>query len=306
MRINPRSLSSWSVRRTLLAPALAVFLLAAAVPARAATNALAALPAKLAALEKSAHGRLGLAVLDTATGTRFGYRDRERFPLCSTFKLVLAAAILKKSQADPTLLAKHVRYTEPELLAWAPITRQHLAQGLDVAALCAAALQYSDNTAANLLLRELGGPRALTAFARGLGDQAFRLDRPEPELNSAVPHDPRDTTTPSAMAATTAKLVLGRAPALATREQLAQWLRGNTTGNDSIRAGVPAGWDVGDKTGSGAYGTTNDVAVLWPPKGAPLVLALYFTQPDKDAPARKDVLASATRLVLEAMRGGER
>lgn len=306
MRTHPRSLPSWSARRALLAPALVVFLLAAAIPAGAETNALATLPARLAALEKSAHGRLGLAVLDTGTGRRFGYRDRERFPLCSTFKLVLAAAILEKSQADPALLAKHVRYAEPELLAWAPVTRQYLAQGLDVAALCAAALQYSDNTAANLLLRELGGPRALTAFARRLGDTAFRLDRPEPELNSAIPNDPRDTTTPAAMAATTAKLVLGRALAPAKREQLARWLQGNTTGNESIRAGVPAGWIVGDKTGSGAYGTTNDVAVLWPPKGAPLVLAVYFTQPDKDAPSRKDVLASATRLVLEAMRGGER
>lgn len=298
-------MSPCSAWRAFLASALAAFLLAATIPALAGTPPLADLPARLAALEKSANGRLGVACIDTGTGRRFGFRDRERFPLCSTFKLVLAAAVLDKSQTDPALPAKHIRYGEHDLLAWAPVTKNNLAQGMDVAGLCAATLQYSDNTAANLLLRELGGPRALTAYARRLGDLSFRLDRVEPELNSAIPRDPRDTTTPGAMAVTTAKLVLGSALPPSQRAQLVAWIKGNTTGNDSIRAGVPAGWTVGDKTGSGAFGTTNDVAVIWPPKGAPLVLVVSFTQREKDAPARKDVLAAATRLVLEAMRGEE-
>lgn len=262
-----------------------------------------ALSGQLAALEREAGGRLGLAVRDPATGRRFAYRGGERFPLCSTFKLVLAAAVLRKSQDDPGLLEQLAAYGPGALLAWAPVTRRNLEQGrpMTVADLCAAAIQVSDNTAANLLLGKLGGPKALMAYARSLGDQAFRLDRVEPGLNSALPGDPRDTTTPEAMARTVEKLVLGDALAAPQRRQLADWLKGNTTGGESIRAGAPAGWMVGDKTGSGGYGTTNDVAVLWPPQGGPLVLAVYFTQAQKDAPARKDVLAAATRLVLAGL-----
>lgn len=171
---------------------------------------------------------------------------------------------------------------------------------MDIDALCAAAIQVSDNTAANLLLAELGGPGALTAFARRLGDGTFRLDRLEPELNSAIPGDPRDTTTPEAMVRTVARLTLGDALPPEKRDLLVAWLRSNTTGGASIRAGVPQGWTVGDKTGGGDFGTTNDVAVLWPPQGRPLVLAISFTQPQRNAPARREVLAAATRLVLES------
>ncbi|MEL7642138.1 MAG: class A beta-lactamase [Solidesulfovibrio sp.] len=263
------------------------------------------LRSRLAALERGAGGRLGLAVLDPATGRGFAYRGSERFALCSTFKLVLAAAVLDKSRDEPGLLARHVAYGARDLLAWAPVTREHLGQGMDVAGLCATAIQASDNTAANLLLAELGGPGALTAFARRLGDATFRLDRIEPELNSAIPGDPRDTTTPEAMARTVARLTLGDALPPEKRDLLVAWLRGNTTGGASIRAGVPPGWTVGDKTGSGDFGTTNDVAVLWPPQGSPLVLAVYFTQPQRNAPARREVLAAATRLVLAGWNGSQ-
>jgi beta-lactamase class A len=291
------------LRRRWLPVVLAMVVCAAPGSAWAGPDGVKALNGQLAALEREAGGRLGLVLRDPATGRRFAYQGGERFPLCSTFKLVLAAAVLHKSQDDPGLLAQPLAYGPGDLLAWAPVTRRSLEQGrpMTVAELCAAAIQVSDNTAANQLLGKLGGPEALTAYARSLGDQAFRLDRREPDLNSAVPGDPRDTTTPEAMARTVEKLVLGDALGAPQRRQLADWLKGNTTGGESIRAGAPAGWTVGDKTGSGGYGTTNDVAVLWPPQGGPLVLAVYFTQAQKDAHARKDVLAAATRLTLAGL-----
>ncbi|WP_071884620.1 class A beta-lactamase [Yersinia enterocolitica] len=215
-----------------------------------------------------------------------------------TFKFMLAAAVLDQSQSQPNLLNKHINYHESDLLSYAPITRKNLAHGMTVSELCAATIQYSDNTAANLLIKELGGLAAVNQFARSIGDQMFRLDRWEPDLNTARPNDPRDTTTPAAMAASMNKLVLGDALRPAQRSQLAVWLKGNTTGDATIRAGAPTDWIVGDKTGSGDYGTTNDIAVLWPTKGAPIVLVVYFTQREKDAKPRRDVLASVTKIIL--------
>ncbi|WP_347929523.1 class A beta-lactamase [Pseudomonas helvetica] len=289
-------------RRSLLKAGLTLPLITLVVPAwanaSAADKPLAELYKKLAELENSAKGRLGVALINTANGHEIQYRGGERFPFCSTFKLMLAAAVLHKSMAEPGLLEKHIAYAEADLLSYAPIAKQNLKQGMSVAQLCGATLQYSDNTAANLLIKEMGGVAAVNQFAKGLGDPAFRLDRREPELNTAIPDDQRDTTTPAAMAASVQKVVLGDALATPQREQLVTWLKGNTTGDASIRAGTPTGWIVGDKTGSGDYGTTNDVAVLWPQTGAPVVLAVYFTQHQKDAEARRDVLASATRLVM--------
>jgi beta-lactamase class A len=164
--------------------------------------------------------------------------------------------------------------------------------------LCAAAIEYSDNTAANLLLKLSGGPRGLTEFARSIGDKSFRLDRGEPALNEAFPGDERDTTTPEAMAASLHAIALGDALPAPQREMLVGWLKGNTTGGESIRAGVPADWVVGDKTGSGGYGTTNDIAVLWPPKGPPFVLVVYFTQPTPDAAMRRDLISAVARLLV--------
>lgn len=179
--------------------------------------------------------------------------------------------------------------------------RKYFGKEMSIAALCAAAIEYSDNLAANYLLKELGGPQGVTAYARLLGDTLTRLDRQETELNSAVPGDERDTSTPAAMAENLSKLTLGDALPTAQRQRLISWLKQNTTGDQSIRAGVPAGWTVGDKTGAGAYGTTNDLAILWPEKGAPKILAIYFTQPQPDAANNKAVLASATRLAIDAL-----
>ncbi|HHL2520165.1 TPA: class A beta-lactamase BlaA [Yersinia enterocolitica] len=286
-----------SLRRSLLLAGITLPLVSFALPAWA--NALpASVDKQLAELERNANGRLGVAMINTGNGTKILYRAAQRFPFCSTFKFMLAAAVLDQSQSQPNLLNKHINYHESDLLSYAPITRKNLAHGMTVSELCAATIQYSDNTAANLLIKELGGLAAVNQFARSIGDQMFRLDRWEPDLNPARPNDPRDTTTPAAMAASMNKLVLGDALRPAQRSQLAVWLKGNTTGDATIRAGAPTDWIVGDKTGSGDYGTTNDIAVLWPTKGAPIVLVVYFTQREKDAKPRRDVLASVTKIIL--------
>ena len=252
----------------------------------------------LAQLEASSGGRLGVAAFDVGNNARILHRADERFPLCSTFKVIAVSAILNLATKDGRLLKQRVAVEANALVANSPITGQHVGSTMSVADLCAAALQYSDNTAANLLVKQLGGPSAVTAFARLAGDETFRLDRWETELNSAIPDDPRDTSTPANMARSLQGLALDNVLADPQRDQLQAWLKGNTTGAARIRAGVPADWVVGDKTGAGAHGTTNDIAVLWPPKGSPVVLAVYFTQPDKDAPLRNDVVAEASRIVV--------
>lgn len=259
---------------------------------------------KLAALETSADGRIGIAAIDTANNTRLEYRAEERFPMCSTSKMMVAAAMLKQSMTDSQLLQQTIHYKKDDMTsAWSPITEKNLAAGgMTVAALCGAAVSYSDSTAMNLLMKQLGGAVAVTAFARSIGDNAFRLDRFEPELNSSIPGDPRDTSTPAAMANSLQGLTLGNTLALAQRKQLQDWLKGNTTGGKRIRAAVPMDWIVGDKTGtSGDYGSTNDIAVIWPPHCSPIVMTIYFTQNKKDAAPRDDIIVAATRIVLSEL-----
>lgn len=254
---------------------------------------------RLGRLERDLGGRLGLFALDTSDGAQLGHRADERFPLCSTFKMMLAAAILERSATTADLLQQRVRYDRGDLVTYSPLTEKHVDTGMTVAELCVAAVQYSDNTAANLLMELLGGPAAVTEFARRIGDRDFRLDRWETELNSAIPGDPRDTTTPAAMGHSLHRLVLGDALGAEQRAQLQDWLRGNTTGGARIRAGVPADWQVGDKTGTGSYGTAHDIGVLWPPQRAPIVLAIYTAHASPEAEARSDIIAAAARVVAD-------
>ncbi|WP_341891953.1 class A beta-lactamase [Variovorax sp. YR752] len=289
------------IQRRALLLAVAVTPLAGACSAWPQKGAQAEAGAQLAELERACGGRLGVAGFHTGSGARLQHRAHERFPLCSTFKLVLAAAVLERSATDASLLGRRVSVGKGDLVSHSPVAEKHLATGMTVNEMCAATMQYSDNAAANLLLKVLGGPAAVTAFARRIGDTTFRLDRTEPELNTAIPGDPRDTTTPAAMSDTVQRLALGDALGAPQREQMREWLLGNTTSTERFLAGVPAGWRVGDKTGAGSYGTTNDVGVLWPPSGAPLVLSVYLTFPDKDAKGRNDVVASATRIAVKAL-----
>ncbi|MGO4330221.1 class A beta-lactamase [Cupriavidus sp. 2TAF22] len=288
-------------RRSLLLAAAAAPLAAISPVRAAAGHDASAAQATLAALEGDSGGRLGVAALNTSDGSRLRYRADERFAFCSTFKVMLAGAILARSTRQDGLLAQRIPYAKDNLVTYSPVTAKHAGEGMTVAELCRAALQYSDNTAANLLIRLAGGPQDVTAFARSIGDDAFRLDRWETELNTAIPGDPRDTSTPAAMADSLHKLALADALPAPARQQLQDWMRGNTTGARRIQAGMPAGWQSGDKTGTGDYGTTNDIAVLWPPGGAPVVVAVYFTQPQKDAKAREDVIAQAARIALGAV-----
>lgn len=257
--------------------------------------------ARFSELETSLDGRLGVFALDTGSGRQLAWRAAERFPMCSTFKAVLAGAILERSTRDDGLLERRIRYTASELVTYSPITEKHTSDGMLVAELCAAAVRYSDNTAANLLLTIIGGPSGLNAFARFAGDDTFRLDRWETDLNSAIPGDLRDTTTPEAMTRHLSRLALGTLLPEAQRLKLQDWLRGNTTGETRIRAGVPVDWVVGDKTGTGPYGTANDTAVLWPPQKKPIVLTIFTTRRGKDAEARSDILASASEIVADIL-----
>lgn len=284
-------------RRALLLAALSTPLLGAwAKPkADAATDA----QRRLTQLEADSGARIGVYAIDTAGTRRIAHRGGERFPMCSTFKVLVAATVLKRPDAAE-FLQRRIAYDTADIVPNSPITQQHVGAGMTAAELCAATIQYSDNAAANVLMRELGGPAAITAFARSIGDDTFRLDRWETELNSAIPGDERDTTSPQAMANTLQRLVLGDALPASGRDQLKAWLLGNTTGGKRIRAGLPADWQVGDKTGAGSYGTVNDVAVIWPPGRAPIVLAVYVTQRKQDAESRSDLVAAAAKVVADA------
>ncbi|GJH02973.1 class A beta-lactamase [Paraburkholderia terrae] len=260
---------------------------------------------RLEKLEASSGGRLGVAALNTADGSYVGYRESERFPMCSTFKLLVVALVLKRSMAERGLLDERVRYGDADLVANSPVTKRHVGEGMTIGELSAAALQHSDNTAANLLLTAVGGPEVLNQFAVSIGDEWFDLLRGEPEVNASVPGDMRDTTTPRAMMLDVQKLLLADdVLGPQQREQLKAWMLGNATGAARIRAAVPgSGWLVADKTGSGDYGTANDVAVVYPPSAAPFVVAVYFTgvMPKQTLP-QDEVVVEAARIVFDAMR----
>lgn len=254
---------------------------------------------QLSTLEKYSQGRLGVALINTEDNSQITYRGEERFAMASTSKVMAVAAVLKESEKQAGLLDKNITITKSDLVAYSPITEKHLVTGMSLAELSAATLQYSDNTAMNKILDYLGGPAKVTQFARSINDVTYRLDRKEPELNTAIHGDARDTTSPIAMAKSLQVLALGDALGGSQRQQLVTWLKGNTTGAHSIKAGLPKQWIVGDKTGSGDYGTTNDIAVIWPDNHAPLILVVYFTQQRQDAKHRKDIIAKAAEIVTK-------
>lgn len=257
--------------------------------------------ADFAKLERDLQGELGVVAIDSATGRTVGNRPEERFPMCSTFKVVLAAAILAQSDTMHDLIDRRLLLPKDRFVDYSPITRKYVDREMSIAELCAAALQYSDNTAGNTLLRELGGPAELTRYARALGDERFRLDRWETELNTATPGDERDTTTPLAMARTLEKLLLQKGLPPSQQIQLRDWMLGNTTGGGRIRSAIPAGWQVADKTGTGGYGSANDVAVIYPANRAPIILAIYTRQSAKDADTRNDIIVQAAKIALSSI-----
>lgn len=275
-----------------------------AAPGRATERPGAPLAEELARIEEESGGRLGVAVLDTATGRQVGRREHERFPLCSTFKVLAAAGVLARVDRGEEALDRRIPYGRDDLVVHSPVTGGRVGEGgMTLGDLCDAAMTVSDNTAGNLLLAALGGPAGLTAYARSLGDAVTRLDRIEPSLNEALPDDPRDTTTPAAMRANLARLVLGDALSDSSRERLAGWMTGNRTGDARLRAGLPQGWRVGERTGTGERGTTNDVGVLWPPGRAPIVVAAYLTGTAAPVERRNAALAAVGRALTAALAG---
>ncbi|MBU3059262.1 MAG: class A beta-lactamase [Pseudomonas indica] len=253
---------------------------------------------RLSRIEGDIGGRLGVALLDLGTGLRAGWRQDERFPMCSTFKFLAAAAILARQDQELDSLERRVKFAAADLVEYSPATGPRAdGEGMTLAELCEAAVTLSDNTAGNLMLNSLGGPEGLTAFARSLGDDITRLDRYETALNEALPGDPRDTTTPAAMLADMRELLLGTALSPASRERLQGWLVANKTGDARLRAGLPKDWRVGDKTGSGDRGTANDIAILWPPRREPMLVTVYLTGSDADMNRRNAAIAEVGKLI---------
>jgi beta-lactamase class A len=263
-------------RRLLIAGAAA----AVAAPAARAKPMIDLDARKLADLERKSGGRLGVCILDTASGRRLGHRMDERFAMCSTFKMPLAAAILQRADQGKLSLDAMVTYTKADMVMHAPVTEANLDKGgMTIRALAEAAQKQSDNPAANLLLKQIGGPEGFTKFFRDIGDATTRSDRFEPDMNRWKPGDDRDTTTPAATAATVAKILTGDVLAPASRDLLIQWMIDTKTGAKRIRAGLPADWRAGDKTGTGyddVCGKVNDVAIAWPPGKQPLIVAAYY------------------------------
>jgi beta-lactamase class A len=280
------------------------FLIGATVAA-VASPAWAAAPAPLIdtirALERRSGGRLGVALLDTANGRRFAWRAEERFPLCSTFKFLLVAAILDAAEAGDERLNRRIEIARSDLLENSPFTSTRVGRGATVAELCRAAIVDSDNAAANLLLPSIGGAAGFTRFARSLGDTVTRLDRNETALGESIPGDPRDTTAPVAMVDDLQRLLLGSRLRPSSRQMLTGWMVACRTGRGRLAAGLPAGWRIGHKTGTGMHGTANDIAILWPKgDGRPLLVAAYLTGA-KVGPALTDsILASVGRAVAAA------
>ncbi|TYP87661.1 beta-lactamase class A [Blastococcus xanthinilyticus] len=256
--------------------------------------------ADLAQLEAEFGARLGVFAVDTGTGRTVAHRADERFAFASTHKALSAAAVLDRT--SPAELDELVPYAAADLVAHSPVTGQHAGAGLPLRDLLAAAVGQSDNTAANLLLARLGGPVGLERALRELGDDVTRADRTETELNEAVPGDERDTSTPRALAADLRAFLLDGALEPADRDLLTGWMRDTVTGATLIEAGVPAGWDVAAKSGAGGYGTRNDIAVVWPPDGAPIVLAVLSSRDTADAEHDDALVARAAAAVADALR----
>ena len=249
-------------------------------------------------IEAETGGRLGVAMFDTDSGRRFAWRGGERFAMCSTFKLLLAAAVLDRVDRGKEQLDRALPVSKADYVPNSPTVERHFGGTLTVAQLCEATITLSDNAAANLLLPAVGGPKGLTAFLRGLGDGITRLDRIEPMMSEAIPGDLRDTTTPEAMLHSLDAVTLGKVLRPTSRERLIQWMVANKTGATRIRAGIPADWRVGDKTGTSGNGVVGDIAILWPTGRKPLLLTTYFDGGQADEAARHKALADAARAVV--------
>lgn len=278
-----------------------VFMAAAGAIAAAPWSALAQV-SPFDAIEARIGGRVGVAAINTATGAGLFHRADERFAMCSTFKWLLAAQCLSLSEKGELKLAEPLKLTDADVLEYAPAAKAALPKGaMTVVECCQAMVEISDNTAANLVLARIGGPAALTAFCRAIGDDKTRLDRTEPSLNTNFAGDQRDTTTPRAMAETLKTLLTGNVLSLPSRDTLIGWMVASKTGLSRLRAGLPKDWKAGDKTGTGAGGAINDVAIAWPPGRPPIVIAAYLSGSPADAATLNGVHVQIAKLAVELL-----
>lgn len=276
--------------------------LLSAIPALIAWPALAReAPDALAAYERDTGGRIGLYAENLRTGLRISWRANERFVMCSTFKASLAAMILARVDHRQDQLAQMISYGPEDLPDWyAPVARKNLAKGvMSVADMCAAAVEYSDNTCANLLLARIGGPSALTAFWRSIGDAVTRLDHNEPMLNRSPPGGPHDTTTPAAMAANLRRLLLGKVLSADSRARLTGWMVHCRTGDDRLRRGLPRTWRIADKTGNNGKDASGDIAVAWPKPDSPVLICAYTQGGSPTAARVTSVFTDVGRMVSQ-------
>lgn len=251
-------------------------------------------------VENRLQARLGFAALDGEDGSVWEYQADQRFPMCSTFKVIASAAFLARVDRDKDSLDRRVIISEDDLVSYSPFTQTRVGgQGMTMAEICEAALTLSDNTAGNKILESIGGPAGVTEFARSIGDEVTRLDRWETDLNEALVGDERDTTSPNAMARSLRELLLGNTLSERSRQQLADWMIANKTGDAKLRVGLPVTWEIGDKTGGGENGTMADVAIVWPGNRQPLIVSVYMTETTASFDDRNAGIAEIARALSE-------
>lgn len=253
--------------------------------------------AVLEKLEGNFNGKIGVYAINTNNNEILAYRAEERFPIQSTLKLIAVAALLQQANTNTMLLNEKIHYTANDLTEWHPITGRYVKQGMSYRALASAAISYSDNPAANLIIKKLGGPQAVTSFAHSIGNKTFNVSHYEGNLNSN-PNNVEDTATPKDMGLSVKNLTIGNVLAPSLRAKLINWMKDSTTSYQRMRAGALTGWTVADKTGSGDYGVANDIGLIWSPTCKPIILAIYTVRSEKDAARRDDMIAAATTAVL--------
>lgn len=255
----------------------------------------------VAQVEARLGARIGVSLVETGSELSWLHREDERFLMNSTVKTPICGTVLARLDAGALSLSDTMRVAQEEILTYAPVTKERVGSEMTIADLCLAALDMSDNTATNMLLDRIGGPQAVTAFFRSIGDEVSRVDRREPELNTFVPGDPRDTTTPAAMTATLRRLLLGDVLSPSSRDQLAAWMsHGGVTG-DFLRADAPDDWLILDKSGGGSH-TRNIIAVIAPDEGSPWVISIFISDTDADFAARNAALREISSAVISVIR----
>ena len=251
-------------------------------------------------LESKFNARLGVYAIDTENEKSISYRGDERFAFASTYKALAAGTMLKQKSVNE--LDEIVTYSKDDLVTYSPITEKHVDTGMSLKDIADAAIRYSDNTAGNLLFNEIGGPEGFEKTLREIGDTITLSERTEPDLNLTVPGNSRDTSTPKALASSLQAFIVGDKLSSENRELLTEWLVGSTTGDTLIRAGVPEGWIVGDKSGAASYGTRNDIAVVWPPDRSPIFIAILSDRTTEDATYDDALITEAAKIIINQLK----